>query len=77
MQGRSRRSIIKELQKTNLDVNLTINNLLARELSEEEKEVEEEPATKSPHKHNVVKKMCDDPGPSSLPGTLSLLFLIL
>ena len=30
LQGRSRRAIIRELQKTNLDVNLTINNLLSR-----------------------------------------------
>ena len=31
MQGRSRTLIIRELQRTNLDVNLAVNNLLCRD----------------------------------------------
>ena len=31
MQGRSRTLIIRELQRTNLDVNLAVNNLLSRD----------------------------------------------
>ncbi len=31
MQGRSRNLIIRELQRTNLDVNLAVNNLLSRD----------------------------------------------
>ena len=31
LQGRSRNLIIRELQRTNLDVNLAVNNLLSRD----------------------------------------------
>jgi hypothetical protein len=31
LQGRSRTLIIRELQRTNLDVNLAVNNLLSRD----------------------------------------------
>jgi E3 ubiquitin-protein ligase EDD1 len=31
VQGRSRNLIIRELQRTNLDVNLAVNNLLSRD----------------------------------------------
>jgi E3 ubiquitin-protein ligase EDD1 len=31
LQGRSRNVIIRELQRTNLDVNLAVNNLLSRD----------------------------------------------
>ena len=31
MQGKSRSVIIRELQRTNLDVNLAVNNLLSRD----------------------------------------------
>ena len=31
LQGRSRNIIIRELQRTNLDVNLAVNNLLSRD----------------------------------------------
>ena len=43
LQGRSRNLIIRELQRTNLDVNLAVNNLLSRD--EEKEEEEEEGAT--------------------------------
>lgn len=36
MQGKSRQAIIRELQKTSLDVNLAVNNLLSRDDEEPE-----------------------------------------
>ena len=36
LQGKSRNLIIRELQRTNLDVNLAVNNLLSRDDENEE-----------------------------------------
>ncbi|XP_001947833.2 E3 ubiquitin-protein ligase UBR5 isoform X3 [Acyrthosiphon pisum] len=41
LQGKSRNLIIRELQRTNLDVNLAVNNLLSRDDEEGDGEIEE------------------------------------
>lgn len=41
LQGKSRQAIIRELQKTSLDVNLAVNNLLSRDDDEPEEGEEE------------------------------------
>ncbi|XP_065322106.1 E3 ubiquitin-protein ligase UBR5-like isoform X2 [Gordionus sp. m RMFG-2023] len=42
LQGKSRAVIVRELQRTNLDINMAVNNLLSREEEEEEEEEEDE-----------------------------------
>ena len=49
LQGKSRSLIVRELQRTNLDVNLAVNNLLSRDDEGDDADADADAATSDPY----------------------------
>jgi hypothetical protein len=70
LQGKSRDVIIKELQRTNLDVNMAVNNLLSREEGDHEEHEEQFPGMLSSEDFVVLGSGVMDEADFDLPATL-------